>query len=38
MSDKVKICYDLKGVPINNVQSIEPNMKYKITYNYLFDK
>ena len=38
MSDKVKICYDLKGVPITNVQSIEPNMKYKITYNYLFDK
>ena len=38
ISDKVKICYDLKGVPINNVQSIEPNMKYKITYNYLFDK
>jgi len=38
ISDRVKICYDLKGVPINSVQSIEPNMKYKITYNYLFDK
>lgn len=38
MSDKVKICYDLKGTPMNSIQSIEPNMKYKITYNYLFDK
>ncbi len=38
ISDKVKICYDLNDVPINSTQGIEPNTKYKITYNYLFDK
>lgn len=38
ISDKLKICYDINGVPKNSTQSIEPNTKYKITYNYLFDK